>query len=443
MKIKIFNSICSLMVVVLLTFVVITEIFPNQVSAESILNPYANNYNIVDAANYGIKWYNSENPDYKSIDGFAYDKKVNKHCASFVSQCLTAGGIEIPKVKRKLNGLHYKYENICWSNANEQYKYLKDLGYLSEEARDDNIHIGDVVYYDWKSDGYGEINHATFCVGMNSVGEPIIVEHSNCNIGVWDNRGDEFKAYVVHMTNALGHKDVTNEYIDSSINIKSLKNKYYVSSDTDDSSAGSTIAIANRISADTWETFKVVENKSLPTILDVRYNGVPLTSGMTPAISLKTNTGKYLSSYISESDAPLKNTENISTWEAFRIFRTGDTEYLLSLINGKFVQVRDNNKLYASGQAGFSWESFDIIRSDSNNVSSISNNTYTITATSGVKVRTNSGISASQVGGLAKGSIVTYDKTETKEGYTWYHIVSVDAKNGSWGEYTGNWVAGT
>lgn len=43
---------------------------------------------------------------------------------------------------------------------------------------------------------------------MNSVGEPIIVEHSNYNIGVWDNRGDEFKAYAVHMTNALGHKDV-------------------------------------------------------------------------------------------------------------------------------------------------------------------------------------------------------------------------------------------
>lgn len=163
---------------------------------------------------------------------------------------------------------------------------------------------------------------------------------------------------------------------------------------------------------------------------------------MTPAISLKTNTGKYLSSYISESDASLKNTENNSTWEAFRIFRTGDTEYLLSLINGKFVQVRDNNKLYASGQAGFSWESFDIIKSGSNNVSITSNNTYTITATSRAKVRTNSGISALQVGGFDKGSIVTYDKTETKEGYTWYHIVSVYAKSGSWDEYTGNWVAG-
>lgn len=233
------------------------------------------------------------------------------------------------------------------------------------------------------------------------------------------------------MTDAVGHIDVTNEYRNQNINIKSLKNKKIVSSDTGSADSTNTIAVANRDKINDWEIFTLVDNKSIVS-----------KGGTIPSIAIKTYAGRYLSSYISDSDAPLKNTKNNSNWEAFRIFRTGDTEYLLSLINGKFVQVRDNDKLYASGQAGFSWESFDIIKSGSNNVSSTSNNTYTITATSGAKVRTNSGISASQVGGLAKGSIVTYDKTETKEGYTWYHIVSVDAKNGSWGEYTGNWVAG-
>lgn len=79
----------------------------------------------------------------------------------------------------------------------------------------------------------------------------------------------------------------------------------------------------------------------------------------------------------------------------------------------------------------------------SNSSASSANKTYTISSTSGAKVRINAGTSASQVGGLAKGSVITYDKTESKDGYTWYHIVSVDAKSGSWGtSYEGNWIAG-
>lgn len=80
------------------------------------------------------------------------------------------------------------------------------------------------------------------------------------------------------------------------------------------------------------------------------------------------------------------------------------------------------------------------------NVSSNNNNynntsTYTIRSSSGAKVRKSASLSGSQAGGLAKGSVVTYDQTANANGYTWYHIVSVDAKSGSWGSYNGYWVA--
>ena len=67
--------------------------------------------------------------------------------------------------------------------------------------------------------------------------------------------------------------------------------------------------------------------------------------------------------------------------------------------------------------------------------------TYTVCSSKGAKVRSNPGSSYEQKGGLAKGSVVYYDKVETANGYTWYHIVSVDAKSGSWGNYKGYWIA--
>lgn len=65
---------------------------------------------------------------------------------------------------------------------------------------------------------------------------------------------------------------------------------------------------------------------------------------------------------------------------------------------------------------------------------------YTIKSSSGAKVRKEAGTSKSVVGGIAKGSVVKYDKTKKANGYTWMHIVSVKAKSGSWGKYSG-WVA--
>ena len=71
----------------------------------------------------------------------------------------------------------------------------------------------------------------------------------------------------------------------------------------------------------------------------------------------------------------------------------------------------------------------------------VKTSTYTIKSTSGAKVRTGAGTGYGQTGGLAKGSVVTYDQTKTANGFTWYHIVSVKTTSGSWGSFNGYWVA--
>ncbi|WP_024861702.1 S-layer homology domain-containing protein [Ruminococcus flavefaciens] len=65
---------------------------------------------------------------------------------------------------------------------------------------------------------------------------------------------------------------------------------------------------------------------------------------------------------------------------------------------------------------------------------------YIIKSSNGAKVRNSASISGTQIGALAKSSVVTYDQSVTENGYIWYHIISVDAPNGSWDNYSG-WVA--
>jgi len=67
--------------------------------------------------------------------------------------------------------------------------------------------------------------------------------------------------------------------------------------------------------------------------------------------------------------------------------------------------------------------------------------TYTIKSNIGAAVRTGAGTSYGCVGGLAKGSTVTFDKSVNAGGRTWYHIVKVNAKSGSWGRYVNCWCA--
>ena len=61
--------------------------------ASAASTPYSKSYNIVNAVNYAIKWVDGSNPDYASINNWA-----KPNCASFASECMTAGGINIEKL---------------------------------------------------------------------------------------------------------------------------------------------------------------------------------------------------------------------------------------------------------------------------------------------------------------------------------------------------------
>ncbi|MFT3951728.1 MAG: amidase domain-containing protein [Oscillospiraceae bacterium] len=416
----------SVMTIVVFALFCLSSNFSLVASAAN--NPYAKNYNIIAAVNYATTWANSKNSEYNEINSW-----VGNDCTNFVSQCLAAGGVSIPKAYRKWEVYHFAYYNQMWTVAPKSYAYLKDtLGYYSEVANDNNIHIGDVIYYDW-ADTTSDVDHAAFCIGVNDYGKPLVVEHSGDNGKlVWSETNTKYnKVYVIHMTNAVGHTDVTKEYYDKAVYIKSLKNGCYVSSNTGDPNASSVVAVADRTQQQEWEKFCVVKNNSVSD-----YGGK-----VNKSISFRTNTNRYLSSYVGDSNANIKNTGNISTWEAFRIFRTGNgTEYILSLINGKFVQVCDDNKLYAQGQGGWSWESFDIGNFQQYSMSI--QKSYTVQSSSGVKIRTGAGTGYSQVGGAAQGSVIKYTQTKSANGYTWLLIESGSTfKNGTWGSTTGYWIA--
>lgn len=333
----------------------------SSVEVKAAPNPYAGSYNITASVNYAISWTKHPknqdldiNKEYWEISKWSKDKG---HCASFVSECLTAGGIYIPRAYRYLDGTAYKYKNTMWTVAYDQYRYLThDRGYYSETANNNNIHVGDVVYYDWDDDYSYFVDHAAICIGLDSKNIPVIAEHSSDQIRVWnETRSSKIKkAYVVHITDTMGLVDVTNEYRWKSINIKSLNNAKYVSSDTDNPNASSTIAIANRSSVGSWEKFYVVDNDYVNTA----YTNIDKTlTQTTKAVSIRTYTNKYLSTDISNNSVPIKNTGNNSSWESFRILRAGNNEYILSMINGHFVKVCNDNKLRAYGETGLFWNS--------------------------------------------------------------------------------------
>jgi hypothetical protein len=68
--------------------------------------------------------------------------------------------------------------------------------------------------------------------------------------------------------------------------------------------------------------------------------------------------------------------------------------------------------------------------------------THTIQASNGVAVRTGAGTGNSQVGGIARGSVIRYTQTAQANGFTWALVESGSTfTNGTWGQTTGRWVA--
>jgi len=317
-----------------------------------VSNPYENEFNIITCVNYAIEWYDKRNSTYKA------NEWAKSNCASFVSECLNAGGIYISEAYRECDSFEiadklcvggYKYSNTEWSLASKQFSYLTTtMGYDYEKASDSTIHIGDVVYYDWQSDKDKDINHAAICVGIDDDGNPVIAEHTNDNIRVWDKtvHSKIESAYVVHTTNTKGLKDVTSMYYDENVLLNAIKkeNSGFLSS-------GSIYYVSNDM-----HYFSVCKNECF----DYANLKNKLEPQLTFPISFKSNENNYLSAYVSKKDAPIQSTSNNDTWEAMRIYRRGNNEYIQSMQNGFFIQIQDDGKAYANGKLPSTWETFDV-----------------------------------------------------------------------------------
>lgn len=106
----------------------------------------------------------------------------------------------------------------------------------------------------------------------------------------------------------------------------------------------------------------------------------------------------------------------------------------------KIISGKSNGKLDPQGTATRA-ECAQIIYNFKGKKTAPVLNKYTIQDKNGASVRKSAGTSGTKTGALAKGSVVTYDETANANGYTWYHIASVEAKSGSWGSYSTGWVA--
>lgn len=167
---------------------------PQRVSAAGAAHPdtaVSYTLDMEKAIAYADQWALSRNPLYEDFTG------RGGNCANFVSQCMYAAGFPI-------NGewymKHVKFaERAPWSFAHQSYEYFSGFG-RAEEANENNIHRGDLVYYDWTGDGH--IDHTTICVGKDRKGVPLVdsntkdARHAAWKLG---SKNPNAKYYVVHL----------------------------------------------------------------------------------------------------------------------------------------------------------------------------------------------------------------------------------------------------
>ncbi len=133
-------------------------------------------YDVTAAVAYSDKYalnYNSAYYNFASLGG---------DCANFTSQCINAGGMpQVTGTNYGTNGWFYVKSNnrsATWTGANQLCNWMaNNRGNKIVKASSAQIFKGSPVFFDWENDG--KWNHATFCVGRNSEGSPIINGHTS------------------------------------------------------------------------------------------------------------------------------------------------------------------------------------------------------------------------------------------------------------------------
>lgn len=287
---------------------------------------YDNYYSIHGAIAYAEK--NAKNSEYQPIP----DEKGGD-CTNFVSHCITEGG-GIPE-DGTFNKNSSKWNSYTYTYTPSFYNYFSAKGYKIDAIFANchisfNVNPGDIVIYDFNYDH--KADHAAIVVGKAGDGNPLIAGHSSSLFDdsylapINPNRDmGNVALYFIHMTNTQGMTDVTNRFVDREISLYSKKT-------------------GEMISVDGRNRFNVTKNS---------YGEV----------GFRASDGCYLSVNISENDksspAFVREKEQ-QYWESFRIFTKGNSYYIQSMANGKWLQVDDKYILRAGGSSASAWEEFEL-----------------------------------------------------------------------------------
>lgn len=150
------------------------------------------------AVQYAERWWNDENPQYKSF---------TNNCTNFISQCLRAGGAPMSGVPNRSKGWWYQSNNwsYSWSVAHAFRWYLSGATTgLRGEERDaaTDLEPGDIICYDF--DGDGRWQHTTIVVAKDANGEPLVnAQTSNSRMRYW--KYEDSTAWTPNITYKFFH----------------------------------------------------------------------------------------------------------------------------------------------------------------------------------------------------------------------------------------------
>ncbi|MBX6394323.1 MAG: amidase domain-containing protein [Alicyclobacillaceae bacterium] len=137
---------------------------------------------------YAELWWDAYNPRFRA---FRVD------CTNFVSQCLWHGGMPMEMSESVEQGWWYAWQgdgqdrwSLSWAVSHSLYWYLRAL---SERGRvrfidhPQQLHLGDVIFYDWNGDGTWQ--HTAVVADFDPEGRPLVNAHTTASYHrLWDYR---------------------------------------------------------------------------------------------------------------------------------------------------------------------------------------------------------------------------------------------------------------
>lgn len=362
------NNFCiKLLSVIIVTTLLMTTCPYFTLPAKASQDPYEDGFNPHDAIAYAVAYAEQEQSLNKITDENGGD------CTYFVSKCLSAGGL--PMDDNKWNdddtwSLFGGYTNAynTFTNVDLLRNYLSNEKHYTVQSFEYSFDgdlpylpsAGDIIQIDANLND-GIANHSALCIGYrkddNNNLKLSVAQHSPNKIVSfdellsWYEHYGTIKIYYIRMTDTSGLVDVTNQYIDKYITIRSLEVDQYVSSDTDQDIA-TVDALANRSAASTLEIFHVEAGDNG----EIGLRAIGNKNYLSARIDLDYAFAPIRAAYGQNYDKP-------QTWESFRIYEKDGIQYIQSQANGKWIQVvadHANHPLKAASKKVSTWERFQI-----------------------------------------------------------------------------------